>query len=335
MSKRKILILILIAAMLIAIFGLVMHLIEKHGENDEQFGDTGEWGETGNEIILDFPEAAYATTDSISSYLLIGTDAGGEDMGEGFNGELADFLTLLVVDSTTEKYAFVQIDRNTMTDVEVLDASGESKGPAYEQICISHWYGPDAEARNENTVKAVSDLMGGFPIDGYYTLHMGDIGLVNDAIGGVTVDIQTDMTDVDPEFKQGARVLLDNEQAEKFIRARMNTGSGTNKERMSRQYQYMTSAYNMVMMQLRENPEYVNDLYDQLHDVVESSDKSAPLGKLTNQLVQFENKGIIEFEGKTEVNDTQADGTKHEEFYTTPDAIVATLRQVMNLEIPE
>ena len=337
-SKRNIILTVLIAVMLIAIFGLVIHLIESHGLKDEQYGDSGEWGENGeaaDEFYLEFPEVTYACKDDVDAYLLIGTDAGGEDLGKEFSGELADFLSLLILDNTTNKYAFVQIDRNTMTGVTVYDENGEEKGEAYEQICISHWYGLDAVQRNENTVKAVSELLGGLPIDGYYTLHMGDINLVNNAIGGVAVDIQEDLTELDPEFKEGARVLLKDDQAEKFVRARMNTGNGTNKERMSRQLQYMTSAYQKIMEQLRESPEYINDLYDQLQGVIESGGSENQIGKVTNQLVQLDGQGFLDINGKTEISDTQGDGVDHEEFYTTPEDIVATLSQVMELTIPE
>lgn len=338
-SKRKIIIGALIALLLIAAFGGVMHFIEKHGEQDEQYGDTGDWGqdesETGSEFTLDFPNTTYVCKDDVTTYLLIGTDAGGEDMGKGFNGELADFLSLLVLDNTTNKYAFIQIDRNTMANVTVYDENGEEKGDAYEQICIAHWYGLDAKQRNENTVKAVSELLGGFPIDGYYTLHMDDIALVNNAIGGVTVEIQEDLTNIDPAFVAGTSVHLEDEQAEKFVRARMNAGEGTNKERMSRQRQYMTSAYQMMITQLRESPEYVNDLYDQLNGIIESNGNDRNIGNVANQLVQLDSVGILDIEGKTQVNDTQKDGKEHEEFYTTEDDIVAALKQVINLSIPE
>lgn len=336
--KKPVIIAALAGLLLIGLLAFSTHMIENSGlTEDEQFGDTGDWSEgggTGTEWELNFPETTYVSNDEIETYLLIGTDAGGEDLGVGTNGQLADFLTLLVIDSTTNKYGFMLIDRNTMTNVEVLDEHGESKGPELEQICIAHWYGLDDDQRNKNTVKAVSELLGGLKIDGYYTLNMADIGMINDAIGGVEVDITEDMTSLDPAFTQGAHVLLTNEQATKFVRARMNVGDGTNKGRMARQRQYMQKAYNLLMSQLRDNPEYINDLYDQLEGKIESDTAGRDMGVIANQLLQLESVGILELDGHVEVNDTLKDGLEHEEFYTDENSIASMLKKVINMNIP-
>lgn len=330
-SKRKILAGIIAALIAIALFGLVIYLIEHRGFRDEQFGDSGDWGDEEDQVELEFGDKYYVSDDNINAYLIIGTDAGGEDLGEAYKGELADFLTLMLVDNTTKKFAFMQIDRNSMMDIQVLDEDGDSYGFIPQQICLAHWYGKSAEQRNENTVEAVSRFFGGLDIDNYYTINMADMDKINNAIGGVVVDIDTDMTDVDPEFVKGESVLLTDGQAEKFVRARLNVGNSTNKERMARQTQYMQKAYNLVMGQLRENPEYINELYDSLTDVIESGEDTGELSRMTNQLLTYESLGILQFDGKTKVADTQGDGKEHEEFYTDESSIIANLRKVMDL----
>ena len=200
-SKKKIIIGILIAVLLIAVFGLVMHLIENHGLRDEQFGDTGDWGDEAPETTeLSFGDKLYISNDNLDTYLIIGTDSGGEDLGEMYSGELADFLVLLIVDNTTKKYAFMQIDRNTMTSVEVPDEEGNVNDLETMQLCISHWYGKTIDERNGYTADAVTYLFGDLDIENVYSLEMTEIGAVNHAIGGVVVDIDQDMTDLDPAF---------------------------------------------------------------------------------------------------------------------------------------
>lgn len=332
-SKRRVLIGIIISVLLIACFGAGVYLFEKHGLLDEQFGDSGDWGKKSEEkTYLKFGSKLYHTSDSVDSYLLVGLDDGGVDKGAGFNGTLADFLMLLVIDNTTEKYTLIQIDRNTMVDVQVLDENGEPTGTFNEQITLAHWYGQNEEQRNRNTKDAVSKLLGGMKINGAYFLNMKDIGTVNDAIGGVTVDIESDMTNVDPAFVKGESVHLTGDLAQKFLRARTGVDTGTNKERMSRQRQYLQKVYNLMMNQIRENPEYINDLYAELENVIESDSEDSRPGAVTNQLVNYESQGIQTFVGKVEINDTLGDGEEHEEFYADRDSIISVLSKVIDLK---
>lgn len=331
-KKRNIIIKLLIAVLAIALFGIAVHLIEKHGLLDEQFGDTGEWGDDSRiELYLD--ERDFISDDNVKVYMLAGTDAGGEDMGEGFNGDLADFITLLVIDHTTEKYAFYQIDRNSMLELEVPDASGEYNGNYYnEQICTAHWYGRTDEERHEKLAEAVTELMGGLESDGYYILRMEDIGRVNDAIGGVDVTVPTDMSGVDPAFTEGATVHLTGDQAEKFVRARQSLANDTNAARMDRQTQYMQGAYDGVMAQLRGDPGYIDKLHDELSDVIDSDKSDKDLSVIANSLLNYENAGILRFTGKTETNDTFGDGEEHEEFYMDQKSVIDLLSKVIDLK---
>lgn len=351
-SKRRVIIGVIAAVLMIVLLYLALRFIESRGLLDEQFGDTGGWGdEPPEEQILSIGETDYITMDNIEAYMLVGTDNGGEDLGDGYNGELADFITVVLIDNTTEKYGFYQIDRNTMVEVAVPDYASEETdedseedasadedeeagaaepGTFLEQICIAHWYGKTAEERNNNLANAVSELLGGIQIDGYYVLNMKDIGSVNNAIGGVTVTIEDDMTGIDPAFAKGASVLLSDSQAEKYLRARMSLKDDSNSARMKRHQQYMQNAYNMLIGQLRENPEYINDLYDRIEPLIQS-DGEIKLSKLTNQLVEYTGQGILKFEGKSRKADTLGDGKEHEEFYPEQKSIVTNLKKVIDM----
>lgn len=330
-SKRKVITGIIAAIVLIGAFAFGMHLIESRGLLDQQFGDTGGWNEDEPETILDLDGKRYVSNDDIKVYLIAGTDGGGQDKGEGYNGSLADFIAVLVMDNTTQKYAIYQIDRNSMTNVMVMNKSGEFSDYAYEQICTAHWYGRTDDERNGNLVLAASELLGGLDFDGYYVLNMEDIGKVNDAIGGVVVNIEDDMTEVDPAFIKGSKVLLTDKQAEKYLRARMNVGDGTNAGRMRRQKQYMQNAYDMVIGQLRENPEYINDLYSQLKYLVQSDSGAKDMSVVADHLTGYTGLGFLEFSGETKVGDAINEGTDHEEFYVDQASIVNNLKKVIDL----
>ena len=218
-----------------------------------------------------------------------------------------------------------------MCNVPITMEDGIPTGFAYEQLCLAHWYGLNAEERNRNLVEATSWALGGLTIDGYYVLNMENVGEVNDAIGGVTIDIDTDMTDLDPAFAAGSTVHLDGKQAESFLRARMNVGDGTNKARMSRQKQYMQKAYAMIIGQLRENPDYINDLYDQLDAKVESDGTPKRLSNIADKLMRYDSQGILDFKGEVKLGDTVGEGIEHEEFYMDEKSVLAGLKKVMNI----
>ena len=86
----------------------------------------------------------------------------------------------------------------------------------------------------------------------------------------------------------------------------------------------------------RENPEYLNNLYEQLKGKVYSGDSTKNFSKLTKQLTEYEGQGILKFTGKVKVHDTLGDGKKHEEFYVDDNSILRCLQTIMNLkEAPE
>lgn len=334
----KLIIVFVILAIAIAClwFGLKW-LDSKDAAEGGQFGDHGDWGsnaEAGEQKLLVLDSEGWVYTDDVKTYLLIGTDATGTINPQKGRGDMADFVMLFLVNRTTNQYGFIQINRDTMTDIPVLDENGKDKGTFLEQLCIAHWYGITEEQRNENTVKAVSMLFGGLDIDGYYTINMDDVSAFNDAIGGVVVSIDEDLTAVDPDFKEGTEVLLTGDQAEAYVRARMSVGKGTNLERMDRQLKYMQAAYNRVINQLREEPNYINTLWDELKDRIQTDQNDNNLGEFAKYISKGTNAGFLALSGESKSGDTLNDGIKHAEFYLNDGTIRNTLTKLMNL-IPE
>ena len=63
--------------------------------------------------------------------------------------------------------------------------------------------------------KTVSELLYGMPIAGCFSMTIEGISTLNDAIGGVSITVPEDYTDIDPAFVQGTTLTLTGEQAEK------------------------------------------------------------------------------------------------------------------------
>ncbi len=180
------------------------------------------------------------------------------------NGGQADFLLLLAIDHTDRKIHQLQIDRDTMAEIDILGVFGNEVGTRTEQICLAHRYGATSRDNAKYTIKAVERLLDGVQIDGYYMIDYSAMGTLNDALGGITVHISTDMTGVNPEWTEGSSVLLQGEEAEQFVRARMDVGSGTNVERMARQNEFMKNAVALLKQKTREDLSYGENVLKQM-----------------------------------------------------------------------
>ena len=333
-SKNKLIIGCFVFAAAIALFGVLLYFAENRLRQSEGKGDSGSWkNETYGTVTLTIDDQGYSYTDDVDAYLIIGTDGSADqpDAEKGFNGSLADFITVMIVNRTSGAYGFLQLDRDTITFVPIPDENGEETGTVYEQLCTAHWYGYTEEQRNQNTVNAVSRLLGNLPIKGYYTLNMKDLPVLNRALGGVTVTIEEDMTSVDPQMKQGAEILLSDDQVEGYLRARMTVGDGTNAGRMRRQRQYMQNAYGIVMQNLSKDPDYINEIYDEMTEVVDSNLPRKEISRIAAQVRESENRGILTLDGTSRIGDRLDDGQKHAEFYVKYPSIVEQLGKLIAL----
>ena len=330
---KKLIIGAVIVLILVAALWFGLRFFEDRFKADEdQFGDHGDWGNEEvmpEETVLSIGDMDMIYTDQVKTYLIMGTDNTGKADPTGQHGDMADFMLLLMINNTRGTYGFVQLDRDTMTDVTVIDENGEELGTTEEQLCIAHWYGGTDELRNQNTVDTVSYLMGYLPIDGYFSLQMKDIAAFNNAIGGVVVTINGDLTKLDPDFKDGAEVLITDDKVEKFVRARQGVGEGTNKERMARQRQYMDAVYSRTINQLREAPDYIDTLYGDLKDIIQSNVSSKEVSQIATAIRSMDNLGFMELPGTSKEGDTLGDGIIHAEFYLNDDSVYTTLRKII------
>ncbi len=329
---------IIIAAVLIAAFGCGVHFFDKL-TNSRAAGPADEEGD-----YIYLADHNYEITHNLESYLLIGSDGSGNEEGsqdgeEGkkgkdgrYHGDLADFLLLMVFDKTDDTYGFLQIDRDTITRVEMPEGGDESLEDTFEQICTARWYGEDPEEGCENTVDAASELLGYFPIDGYYSINMDDIGTLNHAVGGVTVTLEDDFSEKDPEMTKGRTLKLSDEQAEIFVRSRMDIGDGENTSRMRRQRAYMDAYLDAALKKIGENEDFVNDLYKQLQDEAVTDMPGNRVSAVANRMHKGRYLGTFELDGEHKEGDTLGDGVVHKEFYPTESSIIDVMTSLASIE---
>lgn len=283
--------------------------------------------------ILTIGDVDFNYYHNFDNYLIMGTDGSGNEdgVGEDFQNGMADFLLVMSIDKTADTYTLIELNRDTVTMIPVIDREGNLENYQYMQLCTGHWFGGTREMGCQNQVDAVSSFLGGVEFDGYYAISMYDIQKMNHAIGGVTVTLDYDMTMDDPAMKKGATLKLTDEQAEIFLRARMEVGSGLNIDRMARQHTYLTAFLEQGMEKLASEPRYFYDLFDSMQDFTLTNLTGKQLSKIAKALTSNEQTGIFSFDGDNERGFVLGDGLIHAEYYVSDITLMHDLTQIYGL----
>jgi len=321
-------------AFLALVIAMIVFLLlpDRSAVQDDGVGSQTQWFDD-NTLYLN--DTLYGFTHRIETFLFVGTDDREEerDPEETYHGAMADFVMVLVMDHTDDSYGVIQIDRNTMTEIARLNEKDEIIGFEDMQLTMAHWYGSSPEVNAENLIEAVKNLLGELEvIDGYYMIGMHQIPALNDAVDGVEVKIEDpDMTKIDPAFVQGATVKLTGAQAEKFVRARMAVGEGTNEERMRRQSTYLNAFFEKAAARIYDNPKAVQQFWNTVKDIASTDMNGNDVSRIAKMVMDGENKGLLRFDGEVQVNRAWYDGQEHEEFYADPDSVLEILTDLFSL----
>lgn len=260
---------------------------------------------------------SYYPRQDINVVLLIGTDVDGKIQSSGSynNKASADMVTLLVFDEAKEEFHVLSLNRDTMMDIPVLGINGRQAGTVFAQLATSHNYGTGLADSCENTRKAVSDFLYGLTIDHYFSMNMDGIGILNDSVGGVEVEIRDDFSQVDPTLVQGSTVILSGEQAYSFVRSRADVGSQLNISRMERQTQYMEGFVTSLQTALSSNDMFFTDLWSEISEYSVTDCSAVVLNRLAADYGHYQFAGALSPEGDNILGD------KYYEFYADSDAL--------------
>ena len=213
--------------------------------------------------LVEVGGVSYRQRKDLTTILLMGIDQDSDRVRVGARrGGQADFIRLLVIDPDRETVTQLAIDRDTMTPITVLGILGDVASTRTLQICLSHGYGDGKEQSCEFTVEAVSNLLLGSKIDFYAAMNLDGIHAMNDWVGGVTMTLTDDYSMIDPEMKPGATLTLTGEQAEVYVRQRMEVSDGTNASRMNRQEEYLELFGQKAREKWEEDKQKIGELYD-------------------------------------------------------------------------
>ena len=246
----------------------------------------------------------------ITVMLLLGIDQAGpvEDSGSFTNPGTSDAVMLVIFDEKNETWSILQLNRDTMMDIPVLGLGGKEAGTIFAQLALAHTYGSGLEDSCVNTRKAVSNFLGGISIDYYISMNMDAVAIVNDAVGGVTVNVTDDFSDVDPSITMG-QITLRGEQALSFVRDRQNVGDQKNVSRMGRHREYMEGFTEALRCKLDESAGFVAETYSAVAPYLVSD---CPINSLTAMIERYQDYqflGVITPEGQNTI------GEEYYEFY--------------------
>ncbi|MDD3185462.1 MAG: LCP family protein [Anaerostipes sp.] len=274
-----------------------------------------------NGEIIVYKGKKYRYNDNITSILCMGIDKASLDSNDKTlkkrGAGQSDSLFLLVMDTTSMKTTIVNVSRDIMTDVRNYDEKGKYTGTSLQQVCLAYASGDGKKLSCTNTVTAVSKLLYGMPIDSYISIDLSAISTLNDAIGGVSVQVLEDLTSQDPVLKQGANVTLLGDQAETYVRSREHDPVDANNARMRRQQQYVSAFAKKAISEMKSDITLPVNMLNSLSDNAVTNLTGSKILYLSSLVVRnsvsFDNIVNIEGtykEGKSGYAEYYADDTK-------------------------
>ena len=302
-----------------------MNIEDKSSEITEADADAGgKWSEG----IVTYGGKQYKYNNKIRSYLFMGidTDEPVEKKPKGIEGNQADALFLLVEDADSGKLSVIAIHRNTMTDIQECDENGNDIGNEIAQICLQHGYGDGERLSCQRQTEAVSNLFYGIPIKGYISLNMGGIGLLNDAVGGVEVEVLDDLTAKDAALRQGETVKLNGDQAYIYVRSRDTGEFDSATARMRRQKQYLNSFIPKARKKAGTASGAMS-IYKKAEDYLFTNVEYARLAEELADLDYNPDEDMYEIPGEVRM------GEQYEEFYTDETGFYELILKIFYKEV--
>lgn len=308
-TVRRLLILALILACFSGIFSL-LNLLENNQRQQAMLQQVDETARRRREGWIQVDGQWYSPKTDIETLLVIGVDQMEPfaDSGSYNNGGQSDFLMLAIFNRTQENMTVLHINRDTMTQIPVLGVTGEQAGYITGQIALAHTYGSGLQDSCENTVDAVSLLLGGVEIDHYVAMTMSAVPQLNDLVGGVPVTVLDDFSGIDDSLVEGEYIMLKGDQALHYVQARGGLEDSTNLNRMERQQQYFESFMHQFSL-LDESTDLNAEQMEELSQYILSD---CTVNKLSDIVDEYSDYPLLELE---EVAGEVKDGTEYVEYY--------------------
>lgn len=283
-NSLKVVVLLICVGLVIGGGLLVLHAWQERSQWAKPAG-AGTQNGVQQERML-YKDAWYVPKENVETVLIIGVDkyqAPAQEIGY-LNNQQADFLLLLVLDHQAKTCEILHLNRDTMTEIQRLGVGGGEAGSFNGQLALSHTFGSGGSDSCINTAKAVSKLLGGVKINHYMSLTMDAVVKINDLVGGVTVEVMDDFTEIDPQLVKGKEVRLTGEQALAYVRGRSGLQDSSNLHRMERQQQYMTALYQQFQERVKQDESFFTETMVEITQYFQSDCSINQLEALNDKL---------------------------------------------------
>lgn len=329
---------VVLSVVLVIVLSVVVVIAMKGRGDSEQAANTGTQGQSTERIekwqegVISHEGKNYLYNKDIKVYLLMGIDSDGPATPQTnyTEGGQSDAMFLLVTDAKEKSISVVSIHRNTMTRVETCYETGASAGYKEAQICIQHGYGDGMNLSCVKAVEAVSYLFYNLPIDGYLSIRMGALPIMNDAVGGVEVTVLKDLTDESRgvSLKEGESVTLTGDEAYVYLRKRDINEFDSATNRLRRQEQYIAAYMDKLRNAAGNDTSAALDIYESISDyVVSSMDFASLVMEIKDYTYTSEN--LYTVPGETVM------GEVYEEYHVYEDAFYDMILDVFYVEVTE
>lgn len=184
----------------------------------------------------------YVRNRDLTSILFLGIDYGGDQSLEEVagTGGRSDTIMLLILDNESETTKLLAISRDTMTEVDVYKPNGDYAYSGVMHLTLQYSFGDSPRRSCYLTKKTVSELLFDTQIDGTFAMTLEGLRIIVDGMGGLTLTIPEDYTMIDSRYTKGATVTMNGEEAERFVRYRDSSVTGSNEERVNHQMWLIT-----------------------------------------------------------------------------------------------
>ena len=252
----------------------------------------------------------YFPRQDITVLMVLGIDKAGPvgESGSYNNDGANDVVMLMIFDEKAEEYSILYLNRDTMLQMPVIGLGGKYAGTAYGQLALAHSYGTGLEDSCENTKKTVSDFLYGLKIDYYVSLNLDAIGILNDAVGGVTVEVVDDFSQVEPSLTMGTHTL-NKDQALKFIQSRIGVGDHLNVSRNRRQKDYMIAFSDAFQKKMETSASFAMGVFQDISPYIVTDCSGNVMSSMMSRYGTYTLKEIVTPEGEN------LRGKEYMEFY--------------------
>lgn len=306
-------ILIIAAALLIAAGAFVYMVLSSRNTFDGMDWEHYQQKDTTWEDTIVYQGKTYRRRNDLKTMLFLGVDDTQQIQREGVVGNRGrtDTLMLFILDRTNKTIRLLDISRDSMTNVDVFDDKGNYVLTGNMQINMQYAFGSDDRSSCQLTEKRVSDLLYGIPINYDLALKLGGISTLTDLLGGITVTLPEDYTEINAAYHKGAVVTMNGKHAEGFVRYRDTDQLGSNSTRMQRQSWFVSELIRQVQQD--------DEMFDRLLRFVEKGDKDLYTNIDTKMLDRLSSY-TLEEEIHTVPGETKA-GVSTDEFYVDEEAL--------------